>query len=81
MKRLISRLKELYTYFQYEPIGTWREYLVIVLTDLPLLLILPLTGGHMWAWLVAVTLWQFVSIMLFCLYRERKMKQHANRHE
>ena len=81
MKRLISRLKGLYTYFQYEPIGTWREYLVIVLTDLPLLLILLLLPNVWWLWCAVIALWQFVSIMLFCLYRERKMKQHANRHE
>lgn len=80
-KRLISRFKELYAYYQYEPIRTWRDVLVLILTDLPLLLILPLLVGRLWLWLVVVVLWQFVSIMLFCLYREQKKKQNTDRYE
>ncbi len=80
-KKLAYRLKELYTYFQYEPIRTWREGLVLILTDLPLLPILLLLPDAWWLWCVVIALWQFVSVMLFCLYRERKMKQHADQHE
>lgn len=81
MKRLTSRLQELYAYYRYGPSVTWRELPVIIVTDLPLLLVLPLLPASWWLWCVIFTLWQLVSVMLFCLYREMKMKKHNERHE
>ena len=80
-KTLLSRLKELYNYYRYGPIATWREVFVLVLADLPLLVVLPLLADAWWLWCVVFALWQFVAIMFFCLYRERKMKQNADRNE